>query len=118
MKGTKNTVHLRDESGKDNLVLADMGCRNTVFSAEAQSGVHSVPDWARAGVSTMRVELVDEGEEDVRKIVEGYIEVLNGDLRPSQLWETLKLVKDNNGRTAGVGYGSFRNMSERRAGEL
>lgn len=35
----KSNVHLRDEQGKDHLVLADMGCRNTVFNAAAQSGV-------------------------------------------------------------------------------
>jgi len=115
---TKNTVHLRDEKGKDNLVLADMGCRNTVFSAEAQSGVHSIRDWAKAGVGFIRIELVDEGGDDVRKIVGGYRDVLDGKLRPSELWESLKTVCDSNGRTAGVSYGSFRNASERRAGEI
>ena len=33
-----NSVHLRDGNGKDHLVLADEGCRNTVFNAQAQSG--------------------------------------------------------------------------------
>ena len=32
------SVHLRDANGKDHLVLADEGCRNTVFNAQAQSG--------------------------------------------------------------------------------
>ena len=36
-----NSVHLRDGSGKDHLVLADEGCRNTVFNAQAQSGEHA-----------------------------------------------------------------------------
>jgi hypothetical protein len=31
-------VHLRDDKGADHLVLADQGCRNTVFNAQAQSG--------------------------------------------------------------------------------
>ena len=35
-----NSVHLRDCNGKDHLVLADEGCRNTVFNAQAQSGKH------------------------------------------------------------------------------
>ena len=34
-------MHLRDQEGADHLVLADMGCRNTVFNAQAQSGVGS-----------------------------------------------------------------------------
>ena len=33
-----NDARLQDSNGKDHLVLADMGCRNTVFNAEAQSG--------------------------------------------------------------------------------
>ena len=115
---TKNTVHLRDQTGKDNLVLADLGCRNTVFTAEAQSGVHSIKEWAEAGVGFIRIELIDEGKDDIRKIVSGYADVLNGDQRASQVWEALKTVKDSNGRAAGVSYGSFRNKSERRAGEL
>eukprot|EP00588_Corethron_pennatum_P010555 CAMPEP_0194273092 /NCGR_PEP_ID=MMETSP0169-20130528/6500_1 /TAXON_ID=218684 /ORGANISM="Corethron pennatum, Strain L29A3" /LENGTH=959 /DNA_ID=CAMNT_0039015937 /DNA_START=106 /DNA_END=2981 /DNA_ORIENTATION=+ len=43
---TRHDVRLRDEKGKDHLVLADMGCRNTVFAGQAQSGVHSLREWA------------------------------------------------------------------------
>ena len=115
---THNTIHLRDQTGNDNLVLADMGCRNTVFSAEAQSGVHSIKEWSDAGLGFLRIELVDEGKEDVKKIVEGYESVLLGHQKAGQVWDTLKTVCDSNGRAAGVSYGSFRNLSERRAGEL
>ena len=115
---TRHNVHLRDETGKDNLVLADMGCRNTVFAAEAQSGVHSIHEWEDAGARHFRIELVDESADDVRKMVTGYREVLDGDTKPSVLWETLEDVKDSNGRKGGVSFGSFRNRAERRAGEL
>ena len=33
-----HALHLRDAQGADHLVLADEGCRNTVFNAQAQSG--------------------------------------------------------------------------------
>jgi len=115
---TRNNVHLRDQAGKDNLVLADMGCRNTVFSSEAQSGVHSLKEWSEAGVGTLRVELVDEGEDDVKKIVQGYVDVLRGEERASKIWESLKDIRDSNGRAGGVSHGSLRNTMERRAGEL
>ena len=115
---TNNNIHLRDQSGKDNLVLADMGCRNTVFSAEAQSGVHSVREWADAGVGTLRIELVDEGKDDVKKIVKGYLSVLSGAERAATVWEDLKDIRDSNGRTGGVSHGSLKNGVERRAGEL
>mmetsp|Transcript_20948 Transcript_20948/g.30814 ORF Transcript_20948/g.30814 Transcript_20948/m.30814 type:complete len:1041 (-) Transcript_20948:80-3202(-) len=115
---TRNNIHLRDQSGKDNLVLADMGCRNTVFSAEAQSGIHSLHDWSNAGVGTIRIELVDEGKNDVKKIVKGYLDVLQGNEKASSVYEILGEVVDSNGRQGGVGFGSLRNGVERRAGEI
>jgi len=114
----RHTVHLRDQSGGDNLVLADMGCRNTVFSAEAQSGLYSVLEWIDAGVGTLRVELVDENSEDVGKIVKAYMGVISGRSRVSDAWEMLKEVRDSNGRYMSVGVGSLRNVIERQAGAL
>ena len=115
---TRNNVHLRDQNGNDNLVLADMGCRNTVFASEAQSGIHSIQEWANAGVGNVRIELVDEGKDDVQNIVNAYLEVLAGNQKARNVWGVLEKVKDSNGRSAGVSYGSFRNTSERRAGEI
>ena len=115
---TRHNVHLRDQTGADNLVLADMGCRNTVFSAQAQSGAHSLSDWRSAGADCFRIELVDESDEDIETIVHGYIDVLNGELKPSMLWEKLEDVRDSNGRKGGISFGSFRNGVERRAGEI
>jgi U32 family peptidase len=42
-------VHLRDEHGHDHLVLADMGCRNTIFNSQAQSGVLRLRQLLQAG---------------------------------------------------------------------
>ena len=47
-----------------------------------------------------------------------YLDVLDGTLRPKELWQVLDEVRDGNGRAAGVGHGSFRNGVERRAGEI
>ena len=115
---TRHSVHLRDQSGADNLVLADMGCRNTVFASEAQSGVHSLMEWRDVGIGRVRVELVDENTDDTERILRGYLGVLSGDIRPRDVWEELKDVRDSNGRAGGVSHGSLRNNVERRAGEL
>ena len=115
---TRNNVHLRDQSGSDNLVLADMGCRNTVFAAQTQSGVQSIRQWVDAGVGHIRVELVDEGAEDTETVVGGYLGVLTGTAKPGEVWESLQFVRDSNGRAAGVSLGSFRNTEERKAGSL
>ena len=115
---TRHTVHLRDQSGADNLVLADMGCRNTVFTAQAQSGVHSIKEWRDVGIGRLRVELVDEEPEDVEQVITNYLGVLSGDIRPRDAWENLKHIRDSNGREGGVSHGSLRNGVERRAGEI
>lgn len=101
-----------------NLVLADMGCRNTVFTAQAQSGVYSMKKWCDAGVGRLRVELVDEHPDDTERVVSTYLDVLSGNIRPRDAWEDLKHIRDSNGREGGVSHGSLRNAVERRAGEI
>jgi putative protease len=115
---TRNTVHLRDQNGNDNLALADMGCRNTVFSAESQTGVFSMNDWVRAGVGNLRIELVDESGIDATKIVNSYLQFLSKEIQASDVWDRLKVIPDSNGRLGGVGFGSLRNAVERRSGAV
>ena len=115
---TRNTVHLRDQNGNDNLVLADMGCRNTVFQAESQSGVYSLNEWVKAGVGHIRIELVDEKGEDAVNVVKAYLQFLEKEKQAIDVWSVLEGVRDSNGRTAGVGIGSLRNSLERRSGEI
>jgi collagenase-like PrtC family protease len=115
---TRNTVHLRDQNGKDNLVLADMGCRNTVFQAESQSGVYSLNEWVKAGVGHLRIELVDEKGDDAVKVVNAYLQFLDKEKQAIDVWSVLEGVRDSNGRMAGVGIGSLRNSVERRSGEI
>lgn len=109
---------MRDQNGKDNLVLADMGCRNTVFMAESQSGVYSIQDWLQAGVGSLRIELVDESGEDAVSIVEAYLRFMSEDFGANDVWNMLEGVRDSNGRMGGVGVGSLRNSLERRSGEI
>lgn len=116
---TRNNIHLRDEmTGLDNLVLVDMGCRNTVFAAQSQSGVYSLKEWNRAGVRQFRIEFVDEDRENTKLVLDTYVKVLKGSIKPKEAWERLEYILDSNGRAAGVNLGSFRNTQERRAGEV
>ena len=115
---TRNSVHLRDQNGNDNLVLADMGCRNTVFSSESQTGVFSMNDWVRAGVGHLRIELVDESGIDATKIVNSYLQFISKEIQASEVWDRLKIIPDSNGRLGGVGFGSLRNAAERRSGAV
>jgi len=112
-----NTVHLRDSAGADHLVLADMGCRNTVFNAQAQSGAHFATQLLQAGFSSFRVELVDEPMHQVKPLLNGYRALLNGDIAPRDFWKDLQEIPDANGAPQGVSSGSLRPGSERRRGK-
>ncbi len=46
----KHTVSLRDVNGRDHPLVADVGCRNTVFGAEAQEGSAWLDAWRAAGI--------------------------------------------------------------------
>ena len=72
-----NSVHLRGfEDGEDHLVLADQGCRNTVFNAKAQNGADFVDDFLQSGIRRFRIELVDEPAEFVAPLLSLYRDVL------------------------------------------
>jgi putative protease len=86
----RHQVSLRDRAGMDHPVEADVGCRNTVFHAAAQSAAELVPRLARHGVRRFRVELVRESGADVARIVDAYRRLIAGSLRPAELWRTLR----------------------------
>ncbi|KAL4419681.1 hypothetical protein ABPG75_006779 [Micractinium tetrahymenae] len=127
-----HAVHLRDEKGKDHLVLADMGCRNTVFNASAQSGLPFLPHFAAAGFGCFRVELVDEPAEYVAPLLEGYRKALQaatdaaasgsgtaaGWQSAQELWRWMQSLPDANGRAHGVGLGSLEVTAERNAAAM
>ena len=100
-------LHLRDPGGADHLVLADIGCRNTVFNAAAQSAGPLLPDLSAAGVGHYRIELVDEPAHEVAGIVCAYRDALHGRITSQKLRERLEPVPDANGNVQGVGLGSL-----------
>jgi len=100
-------VHLRDPSGGDHLVLADIGCRNTVFNAAAQSAGPMLAAFRAAGIERYRIELVDEPAEEVAKIVNAYRDALDGRMGHKTLRQMLERVPDANGHPQGVGLGSL-----------
>jgi putative protease len=86
----KHRVSLRDRAGMDHPVEADVGCRNTVFHASAQSAASVVPVLQKSGVRRFRVELVRESPDDVARIVGAYRALLAGRSTPPEVWKTLK----------------------------
>jgi collagenase-like PrtC family protease len=114
----RHKIHLKDEQGQDHLVLADMGCRNTVFNAQAQSGADALEAWLDEGISRYRVEFVDESASGVRNVLSAYSDLFAARGRaPEPLWSLLAGVEDSNGNPQGAGVGSLRVEAERKAGK-
>ena len=73
-----HSVSLRDRTGDAHPVIVDVGCRNTVFNARAQSAASLVPKLLLRGVRRFRVELVRETEAETRVVLAAYAELLAG----------------------------------------
>jgi U32 family peptidase len=73
-----STVLLRDRSGAEHPLRADLGCRNTLFNARAQSAAEAIPLCFEHGVSRMRVELLDDDPSTARRRVGLYLDALQG----------------------------------------
>ncbi|HET7788961.1 MAG TPA: DUF3656 domain-containing protein [Myxococcales bacterium] len=74
----KHLLQLRDAAGLSHPVIVDVGCRNTVFNARAQSAAACLPQLLAAGVRRFRVELVREGAAETEQVLRAYAELLRG----------------------------------------
>jgi len=83
-------VALRDDHGRLHPVLADVGCRNTVFGAEAQSAARHWPRWRAAGLRDARVEFVHAGADEVAEVLRAWRAALDGRLAPPALEARLR----------------------------
>jgi putative protease len=86
----RHVIGLRDRADMEHPVEADVGCRNTVFHAHAQSAAAQIPRALGAGVRRFRVELVREDEADVRRVVASYRALLAGRTTPAEVLRTLR----------------------------
>ena len=88
----KHKVELRDERGRAHPVIADIGCRNTVFGAEAQEASLHLDLWRRAGIRHFRLEFVHETGEQVRAVTQAFAAALRNEIPIAQLARELKSI--------------------------
>lgn len=86
-----HTVLLRDRSGVEHPLRADLGCRNTLFNGKAQTAAEAIPQLLRAGVRHFRLELLEETPADVVRQVGLYRDALAGRISGRQLWQQEQL---------------------------
>jgi putative protease len=85
-------VSLRDRVGAQHPVKADVGCRNTVFNALAQTGADYVAAMLALGLRHFRIEFLTESPDHVTQTILRYRQLLRGETTGPQLWRELKLL--------------------------
>jgi putative protease len=88
----KHTVALQDQSGRAHPVMADVGCRNTVFGAEAQEASAHLDAWQAAGIAHYRLEFAHESAAEVSGVAQAFAAALAGQMTLSQLSARLKQI--------------------------
>ncbi|AFZ68287.1 U32 family peptidase [Deinococcus peraridilitoris] len=78
-------VALRDEKGLMHPVMADVGCRNTVFGAQAQTAARHLQSWRAVGLSDFRLEFVHESAEDVLAVSRAFSAFFTGEIGEREL---------------------------------
>ena len=86
----KHRVELKDSAGRAHPVLADVGCRNTVFGAEAQEASRHLDEWKRAGIRHYRLEFVHETPEELTRVARAFASALASEITSQQLASELK----------------------------
>jgi putative protease len=84
-------VELRDRVGLKHPLKADVGCRNTLFHAQAQSGTAFFDAFAREHPAAFRIELLLEDAAESERILRGYQRLLAGEVTGSALIRELNL---------------------------
>jgi len=85
-------VALRDRNGRSHPVMADVGCRNTVFGAEAQEASRHLNEWLRTGIIHYRLEFVHETAQEVQQITTAFRNALVNQITPLTLSKQLQQI--------------------------
>jgi putative protease len=99
-------VSLRDRVGLVHPVVVDVGCRNTVFDARAQSAPSLVAPLLRSGVRRIRVELVRESRPEAERVIGAWQALVAGRADPTDVLARVRAHEQ-----FGVTRGTMRSLS-------
>lgn len=88
----KYRVALRDGQGRVHPVMADVGCRNTVFGAEAQVATRYLDRMIDSGIVHYRLEFVQETPLVVRQVTTAFQDYFAGRVSSAELDRILQKV--------------------------
>jgi putative protease len=86
----KHRVALQDPQGRAHPVMADVGCRNTVFGAQAQEASAHMDAWRASGIRHFRLEFVHESGEEVQRVTAAFQTFLADRITSGQLGAELR----------------------------
>ncbi len=85
----QHRIALKDARGRQHAVMADVGCRNTVFGAEVQSAAKFLDQMRRAGIRHFRCEFVHQDEKTTWAVCESFLEYFAETISSQQLHRKL-----------------------------
>jgi putative protease len=88
----KHQVSLRDSVGRSHPLMADVGCRNTVFGAEGQEASLHLENWLAAGIRCFRLEFAHETGDQVTRITGAFDDALAGRSNARDLSQQLQRI--------------------------
>jgi U32 family peptidase len=77
-------------SGREHPVVADVGCRNTVFGAEAQQAAAHLEKWLQVGIRHFRLEFAHETGGQTGAVAEAFRATLDGRKSAKELAQSLQ----------------------------
>ena len=86
----KHQISVRDSQGRAHPVMADVGCRNTIFGAEPQTDPRVLQSWRAAGIWNFRIEFVHQTPEQVQAITKSFGDFFTGSMSTEQLSSSLE----------------------------
>jgi putative protease len=87
----RHEVKLRDRVGVEHVLHADVGCRNTLYNGNAQSGAEIVPSLIEQGVRDFRIEILrDAPKNEIQRWISLYRDLVAGRTDGSSVWRSLR----------------------------
>lgn len=89
----RHEVELKDHTGARFPVMADAGCRNTVYHDVPQSAAEYIPAMLKMGVRHFRIELLHETREQLESLLDTYWNILRGREDGKHAWRKLNAAQ-------------------------
>ncbi|MFC5050269.1 DUF3656 domain-containing protein [Rubritalea spongiae] len=89
----KHQVQLRDRVGQLHTLMADVGCRNTLFNGRAQTGARFYDEVRATGLSRYRIDFLNEDATATSLTLQAYQQLISKKTDGHLLWQDLGIME-------------------------